>query len=117
MSIIEVDHLTNIETQDKDPRDQEIRAMLVETMHANVNRPGGRQVVLYSSRALDNAGSRFDFDVGVVGEAPLPLEDFFAFEDMLDELRTLCRIDWVDFARFSERYCTQALQKLGVIYE
>ena len=117
MSIIEVDHLTNLDTQGRDPRDQEIRAMLVETMRANANRLGGRQVVLYGSRAQGNARPRSDFDLGVVGDTPLPLVDFFAIEDMLDELPTLYRIDWVDFARVSERFRTQALQKVEVIYE
>jgi predicted nucleotidyltransferase len=109
--------MTNVETQGKDPREQEIRAMLVETMRANTNRLGGHKVVLYGSRAQGKAKSRSDFDLGVVGDTPLPLVDFFAIEDMLEELPTLYRIDWVDFARVSERFRTQALQKVEVIYE
>lgn len=109
--------MTNVDTQGKDPREQEIRAMLVETMRANSNRLSGRQVVLFGSRAQGKAKSRSDFDLGVVGDTPLPLEDFFAIEDMLEELPTLFRIDWVDFARVSERFRTQALQNVEVIYE
>lgn len=109
--------MTNIDAQAKDPREQEIRAMLVETMRANTNRLGGHQVVLFGSRAQGKAKSRSDFDLGVIGDAPLPLEDFFAIQDMLDELPTLYRIDWVDFARVSERFRSQALQKVEVIYE
>jgi len=91
--------------------------MLVETMRANASRLGGRQVVLFGSRAQGKAKPRSDFDLGVVGDTPLPLADFFAIEDMLDELPTLYRIDWVDFARVSERFRTQALKRVEVIYE
>lgn len=96
--------MTNIETQHKDTREQEIRAMLIQVMRTNTNRLGGRQVVLFGSRAQGKAKSRSDFDLGVVGDTPLPLVDFFAIEDMLDELPTLYRIDWVDLARVSERF-------------
>lgn len=91
--------------------------MLIQIMRANTNRLGGRQVVLFGSRAQGKAKSRSDFDLGVVGDTPLPLVDFFAIEDMLDELPTLYRIDWVDLARVSERFRSQALQKMEVIYE
>ena len=91
--------------------------MLIEAMRANANRLVGHQVVLYGSRAGGNAKPRSDFDLGVVGDTPLPLVDFFAIEDTLDELPTLYRIDWVDFARVSERFRTQAMQTVEVIYE
>lgn len=109
--------MTNIETQHKDTREQEIRAMLIQVMRANTNRLGGRRVVLFGSRAQGKAKSRSDFDLGVVGDTPLPLADFVAIEDMLDELPTLYRIDWVDLARVSERFRSQALQKAEVIHE
>lgn len=91
--------------------------MIVETMRANANRLRGHKVVLFGSRAMGNAKSRSDFDLGVIGETPLPLEDFYAIEDMLDELPTLYRIDWVDFAKVSERFRAQALKKVEVIHE
>lgn len=109
--------MTTIETQHKDTREQEIRAMLIQIMRANSNRLGGRQVVLFGSRAQGKAKSRSDFDLGVIGDTPLPLVDFFAIEDMLNELPTLYRIDWVDLARVSERFRSQALQKVEVIHE
>ena len=90
--------------------------MLIQIMRANTNRLGGRQVVLFGSRAQGKAKPRSDFDLGVIGDTPLPLVDFFAIEDMLNELPTLYRIDWVDLARVSERFRSQALQKAEVIY-
>jgi len=91
--------------------------MLAETMRANANRLSGHKVVLFGSRAQGNARSRSDFDLGVVGETPLPVVDFFAIEDILDDLPTLYRIDWVDLATVSERFRAEALRSVKVIYE
>lgn len=98
-------------------RVEEILAMLNETLRANADRLSGHKVVLFGSRARGNAKLRSDFDLGVVGETPLPLEDFFAIEDMLEELPTLYRIDWVDFSRTSERFRAEALRSAVVLYE
>lgn len=98
-------------------RAEEVLAMLTDTMRENADRLSGHKVVLFGSRARGNAKSRSDFDLGVIGDTPLPLEDFFAIEDKLDELQTLYRIDWVDFARASERFRAEALRNVKVIYE
>lgn len=98
-------------------RVEEILAMLTDTMRANADRLSGHKVFLFGSRARGDAKSRSDFDLGVMGHAPLPLEDFYAIEDMLDGLPTLYRIDWVDFARASERFRTEALRSTKVLYE
>jgi hypothetical protein len=47
----------------------------------------------------------------------MPLEDFYAIEDKLDELPTLYRIDWVDFARVGAQFRDRALRNAEVIYE
>ena len=91
--------------------------MIVGILRSHASRLRGHKVVLFGSRAQGNAKPRSDFDLGVVGDAPLPLEDFFAIEDVLDELPTLYRIDWVDFARVTEQFRAQALQKVEVIHE
>ena len=54
--------------------------------------------------------------MGVVGDTPLPLADFYAIEDVLDELPTLYRIDWVDLASVNERFRERALRQVEVIY-
>ena len=38
-------------------------------------------------------------------------------EDLLDELPTLYRIDWVDFARASDAFRARALQAVEVVHE
>ena len=98
-------------------RERQIRAMIVDVMRANAERLRGHKVVLFGSRASGTAKPRSDFDVGVVGDTPLPLEDFYAIEDMLDELPTLYRIDWVDFATVNERFRAQALDGAEVLHE
>jgi predicted nucleotidyltransferase len=98
-------------------RAQEVLEMIIDTLRTNSDRLHGHKVVLFGSRARGSAKSRSDFDLGVVGEEPLPLEDFFALEDLLDELPTLYRIDWVDFARASDAFRARALQAVEVIHE
>jgi len=98
-------------------RAQEVLTMIINTLRTNSDRLHGHKVVLFGSRARGCAKPRSDFDLGVVGDTPLPLEDFFALEDLLDELPTLYRIDWVDFARASDVFRARALQAVEVIHE
>lgn len=61
----------------------------------------GYRVVLFGSRAAGTAGPRADFDLGVLGPAPLPLDVFYRIRDALEELPTLYTVDWVDLPRTS----------------
>ena len=76
----------------------------------------GHRVVLFGSRAAGVARERSDFDVGVLGDTPLPLKTFFKMEDLFDEIETLHRIDWVDFNRVSPEFRREALKKTEVLY-
>ena len=58
-------------------REDQIRQMLRDVFHRGHHRLGGRRVVVFGSRARGDAKPRSDFDIGVIGETPLPLEDFF----------------------------------------
>lgn len=77
----------------------------------------GHQVVLFGSRARGAARPRSDFDVGVYGDEPLPLRDFYAVEDLLDELPTLYTIEWVDLNRVGAGFRHRAMQHTEVLYE
>jgi hypothetical protein len=46
----------------------------------------------------------------------MPLDAFFAIQDMLEELPTLYRIDWVDFARAGEKLKERALRNVEVLH-
>jgi predicted nucleotidyltransferase len=97
-------------------REREIKAMIVNVLRANAARLEGRKVVLFGSRARGEAQPRSDFDLGVVGDQPMPLDAFFAIQDMLEELPTLYRIDWVDFARAGEKLKERALRNVEVLH-
>ena len=97
-------------------REIEIRNMIAEVMARNAGRLHGHRVFLFGSRAVGEARLNSDFDVGVVGDGPLALKDFFAIEDQLDDLPTLYKIDWVDFNRVSPRFRERAMQHVEMIH-
>jgi predicted nucleotidyltransferase len=97
-------------------REAEIKAYIAEVMHRNADRLRGHRVFLFGSRATANSRPNSDFDVGIIGDAPLPLGDFYAIEDQLDELPTLYKIDWVDFNRASSHFRERAMRQVEVIH-
>jgi predicted nucleotidyltransferase len=97
-------------------RQAEIKAMNTNVMHQNAHRLRGHRVFLFGSRATGRARPNSDFDVGVIGDDPLPLQDFYAIEDQLEDLPTLCKIDWVDFNRASPRFRERAMQQVELIH-
>ena len=76
----------------------------------------GHRVVLFGSRAAGTARERSDFDIGVDGDAPLPLADFYVIADKLDSVRTLYRIDWVDLCRTADSFRLEALKCSRILY-
>lgn len=76
----------------------------------------GYRVVLFGSRAAGAARERSDFDVGVLGETPLPLAIFYKMEDLFEEIETLYKIDWVDLNRASSEFRREALTKTEALY-
>ena len=98
-------------------REDEIRELLRDMFHNSRDRLAGYRVVLFGSRARGDAKPRSDFDVGVIGTTPLPLNDFYVLEDKIEDLPTLYRIDWVDLARVDDKFRRSALADIEVIYE
>ncbi len=76
----------------------------------------GYRVVLFGSRATGTARERSDFDVGILGAAPLPLKTFYRLENLFDEIETLHRIDLVDLKRVSPEFRHEALKKTEALY-
>jgi predicted nucleotidyltransferase len=74
------------------------------------------QVVLFGSRATGAARERSDFDIGVLGDSPLPLKTFYKMENLFDEIETLYKIDWVDLTQASAEFRREALKKTEVLY-
>lgn len=104
-------------TRAETTREGEIRRMLRDLCRNAQHRLAGHRVVVFGSRARGDAKPRSDFDVGVIGETPLPLEDFYALEDQMEDLPTLYRIDWVDLSRASASFRHEAMADMQVIYE
>ena len=75
----------------------------------------GYRVVLFGSRVAGVARERSDFDVGVLGDRPLPLATFYKMEDLFDEIDTLYRIDWVDLNRVSPEFRREALKHMELL--
>jgi predicted nucleotidyltransferase len=97
-------------------REQAVLHMITAVMIRQAARLQGHRVVLFGSRAAQTARDRSDFDIGVLGDEPLPVQDFFAIEDELDDLPTLYKIDWVDLNKVSEAFRNRCLQTAEVIY-
>jgi len=76
----------------------------------------GYQVVLFGSRVSGGASERSDFDIGIFGEAPLPLNTFYKMEELIEEIPTLYRIDWVDLNRVSPGFLHEAMKHTEVLY-
>ena len=76
----------------------------------------GYQVFLFGSRTSGTARDRSDFDVGVLGDTPLPLATFYKMEDLFEEIPTLYRIDWVDLNRVSPEFRREALKQTEVLW-
>ena len=97
-------------------REDEIKKMLRSCFSEFKKELTGRKVLLFGSRADDTARDRSDFNIGIVGDEPLPLKTFFMIEDRLDNLDTLYKLDWVDQNRADESFRDEALKQVEVLY-
>jgi predicted nucleotidyltransferase len=103
--------------QESRQREREIKDMLRESLRQASDRLRGHRVFLFGSRAAGTARPRSDFDVGVDGDGPLPLRDFYAIEALFDALPTLYRIDWVDLQRVSPEFRARATERIEILYD
>ena len=98
-------------------RQDEIVALLKRLFQELAPQLQGYKVLLFGSRAAGKAGPRSDFDLGVLGTIPMPLNVFYQIEDKLEALPTLHKIDWVDLNRVADEFRQRALQHAVVLYE
>lgn len=94
---------------------------IISEIRERISRMGdelrGYRVFLFGSRASGRARERSDFDVGVMGNKPLPSTTFFKIHQLLDGVETLCRIELVDFNRVSPRFREIAMRQIEVLYD
>jgi len=96
--------------------EQQIKQMIQSQVERFAPQLAGYKVFLFGSRVVGEAAERSDFDVGVLGDTPLPVDVFFAIEDAFDQLPTLHTIDWVDFGRVSPQFRHEALKHIEVLH-
>ncbi len=97
--------------------ESQVKSMLKQVMWECAPLLAGRKVFLFGSRVRGQARLRSDFDVGIIGEEPMSLKDFYLIEDRLEALPTLFKIDWVDFNRVSPVFRERAMGNIEVLYE
>jgi len=77
----------------------------------------GYRIVLFGSRATGNARERSDFDIGIIGEEPVSLQTFYRIDDLLENIETLYRIDFVDLNRAAPSLKTEALKAMEPLFD
>lgn len=85
-------------------REETVLSMIRQELRAEASDLTGYRVVLFGSRARGRASARSDFDIGVVGPRPLPLDVFYRLAERFEGLRSLYSVDWVDLQRTSEAF-------------
>ncbi len=77
----------------------------------------GHRFILFGSRGRGTEDRLSDFDIGVDGDRPLDLKEFFELESLFDQMGTLYSVDWVDLNRASAKLRENARREGRVIYE
>lgn len=72
--------------------------------------PHGYEAVLFGSRATGRRSSSSDWDIGVLGPAPLEGAVMERLREALEELPTLHRFDVVDLATVPDAFRAAALE-------
>jgi predicted nucleotidyltransferase len=73
------------------------------------------RVFFFGSRVTNQGDERSDIDVGVYGRQPVPSRVWLEIQEAVEELRTLYKIDLVDFQRVSPSFREVALQEVEEI--
>lgn len=69
------------------------------------------RIFLFGSRATGNAKNRSDFDVGIQGPKAVPFSVMAKIEEDMEDVRTLAKIDVVDFYETSDAFSRMALER------
>ena len=74
------------------------------------------QVFFFGSRVTGKSNERSDIDVGIKGKKPIDITTFFRIKADIDNIRTLYKIDIVDFSNVSNDFKEVAKEKIEIIY-
>jgi predicted nucleotidyltransferase len=75
------------------------------------------KIFFFGSRVSGKGDDRSDIDVGILGPEKVPFEILAKIKSEISEIKTLYKIDVVDFDRVSENFKKVALQNIEYIYE
>jgi predicted nucleotidyltransferase len=98
-------------------REENVLAMIRAALQDAAADLTGYRVVLFGSRARGQARSRSDFDIGVLGNTPLPLGTFFRLAERFEQMPTLYSVDWVDLQRTSPVFRQSAIEQAITLHE
>lgn len=73
--------------------------------------PLGHRAVLFGSRATGAAGPRSDWDIGIIGPAPLDGADVERIREALENLPTLSTFEVVDLTGVPDGFRERALRE------
>ncbi len=73
--------------------------------------PGDYSVFIFGSRASDSSNKYSDFDIGILGDKPLPLKLKYLMEEELEESNIPFNVDIVDFSLVNDDFKKVALEK------
>lgn len=103
-------------TQDHVIREEQILTLIRVRLEAKERELDDYAIILFGSRAAGDERERSDFDIGIVGEEPVPAKLFFELETLLDRIPTLYTIDFGDLNRAPQRFCEEALKSYRLLY-
>ena len=92
----------------------ELRAKISDIVRKNVDLKKYK-VFFFGSWVTGTARERSDIDVGIKGEKPMDVERLSVLKGAIEGLRTLYKIDVVDFADTGNDFQEVALQKIEEI--
>lgn len=98
-------------------REETVLSMIRHVLQTAASDLEGYRVILFGSRARGQAKARSDFDIGVVGPTPLPLDIFYSLAERFESMRSLYSIDWVDLRRTNEAFRQSAEAQAVTLYE
>jgi len=73
------------------------------------------RVFFFGSRVSGHGSDRSDIDVGIEGPGPIPASIMMDIREELEGIRTLYKIDIVDFRRLSSKFRAVAEQHTEII--
>ncbi|MCH7613726.1 MAG: nucleotidyltransferase domain-containing protein [Candidatus Marinimicrobia bacterium] len=70
------------------------------------------KLFLFGSRVKDTCDEKADIDIGILGDGKLSAMQMLSIKDKIEEIPTLLKIDFVDFAAVGDDFRAVALKQV-----